>query len=39
VELYDHQADPQETRNVAAQHPELVSKLSRQLAAGWKKAL
>jgi len=39
VELYDHQADPQETRNVAGEHPELVSKLSRQLDAGWKKAL
>jgi len=39
VELYDHQVDPQETRNVASQHPELVSTLSRQLAAGWKKAL
>ena len=39
VELYDHQADPQETRNVAAQHPELVNKLSRQFDAGWKKSL
>jgi iduronate 2-sulfatase len=39
VELYDHQVDPQETRNVASQHPELVSTLSRQLTAGWKKAL
>ncbi len=39
VELYDHQADPQETRNVAGRHPELVSKLSQQLNAGWKKSL
>ena len=39
VELYDHQADPQETRNVAGRHPELVSKLSQQLDAGWKKSL
>jgi iduronate 2-sulfatase len=39
VELYDHQADPQETRNVAGRHPELVNKLSQQLDAGWKKSL
>ena len=39
VELYDHQVDPRETRNVASQHPELVSTLSRQLTAGWRKAL
>jgi len=39
VELYDHHTDPKETRNVAALHPDVVGKLRRQLAAGWKKAL
>jgi len=33
VELYDHQTDPSETTNVAANHPELLSKLSKQLSA------
>ena len=32
VELFDHQNDPHETVNVAAKHPELVKKLSKQLA-------
>lgn len=31
VELYDHQADPHESRNVAAQHPELVMNLTERL--------
>lgn len=31
VELYDHKTDPDETVNVAAQHPELVKKLSARL--------
>ena len=39
VELYDHQTDPAETRNVAGAHSELVSTLSKQLDAGWKEAL
>ena len=39
VELYDHQSDPNETTNVASVNPELVSKLTRQLDEGWKKAL
>ena len=39
VELYDHQVDPHETRNVASSHLDLVKKLSRQLTDGWQKAL
>ncbi len=31
VELYDHQADPHESRNVAAQHPEVVASLTEVL--------
>lgn len=34
TELYDHQADPRETRNIAAQHPEVVRKLLPRLRAG-----
>jgi len=34
TELYDHQADPCETRNIAAQHPEVVRKLLPRLRAG-----
>jgi len=32
VELYDHQSDPTETVNVAADNPDLVAKLSKRLA-------
>ena len=32
VELYDHQSDPSETKNVAQDHPEVVKKLSKRLA-------
>lgn len=39
VELFDHQADPQETRNIAADNAELVNRLTAQLNAGWKDAL
>jgi iduronate 2-sulfatase len=39
VELYDHKADPQETRNVAGSHPQIVSELKKQLSQGWKAAL
>ncbi len=39
TELYDHKTDPQETRNVAKDHPEIVRTLSKQLDAGWKAAL
>jgi arylsulfatase A-like enzyme len=37
-ELYDHKTDPQEDRNVAgeAANKEVVEKLAKQLAAGWK---
>lgn len=31
LELYDHQQDPGETENVAANHPKVVSKLREQL--------
>lgn len=34
-ELYDHRRDPGDLHNVAAQHPEVVQKLSRVIA-GWK---
>jgi len=27
IELYDHQMDPNETKNIAAEHPEIVAKL------------
>ncbi len=39
VELFDHETDPHETKNIASAHPELVSTLSKQLDAGWKAAL
>nr|WP_231734069.1 sulfatase [Calycomorphotria hydatis] len=39
VELYDHETDPQETINIANDHPQVVESLSKQLAAGWKSAL
>lgn len=39
VELFDHQTDPQETTNIAGDHPELVATLRKQLDAGWKEAL
>lgn len=38
VELYDVPADPAETRNVAAAHPDLVARLSK-LALDWKATL
>jgi hypothetical protein len=31
TELYDHQSDPQETVNVAADHADVVQRLERQL--------
>jgi len=37
--LYDHQADPAETVNVAAKQPEIVAKLLTQFNAGWKGSL
>lgn len=36
VELYDHQADPTETKNVADEQAELVGTLLAQFEAGWK---
>ncbi|HYT90718.1 MAG TPA: sulfatase [Gemmataceae bacterium] len=41
VELYDHQNDPQERRNLAtvAGNAETVAGLTRQLQAGWRGAL
>lgn len=40
-ELYDHESDPAENRNLAAvpAHQTLVTELSQQLQAGWKLAL
>jgi iduronate 2-sulfatase len=34
TELYDHQADPRETRNIAAQYPDVVRKLLPRLRGG-----
>ncbi|MDO7085171.1 sulfatase [Pseudocolwellia sp. AS88] len=34
VELYDHNVDPTETKNIAAEHPKLVEQLLVQLKAG-----
>ena len=33
VELYDHAGDPEEDRNIAASHPDIVRDLSHQLSA------
>jgi arylsulfatase A-like enzyme len=40
-ELYDEQTDPQEMQNLANQpeHAQLVAKLSKQLADGWRAAM
>jgi len=41
VELYDHQADPQENKNIAgdAANKELVDKLTEQWTIGWRGAM
>ena len=41
IELYDYEADPDETVNVASlpENTELVARLSKQLHAGWQSAL
>jgi iduronate 2-sulfatase len=39
VELFDHQTDPNETKNIADQNRKLVSELTKQLRTGWKAAL
>ncbi|MEX0288852.1 MAG: sulfatase [Flavobacteriaceae bacterium] len=38
-ELFDHQTDPAETRNIAKEHPELVTQLAKQLEEGWQGSL
>lgn len=38
AELYDLEADLGETKNLAAQHPELVKKFEKQLSDWWAKA-
>lgn len=38
VELFDHMRDPQESKNIASENPEIVRKLTAQLKAGWKEA-
>ena len=39
VELYDHDTDPRETRNIAGERGQLVEQLSARLRAGWRGAL
>lgn len=34
IELYDHQTDPNETKNIAAEHPEIVNNLMPLLEKG-----
>jgi len=36
LELYDHQTDPNETKNIADEQPELTQKLLAQFNSGWK---
>ena len=39
IELYDHQNDPDETRNIAKKSPEQVAALLKQFEAGWRSNL
>lgn len=39
VELFDHDTDPHETKSIASENPELVSRLKSQMKAGWRSAL
>ena len=39
IELFDHKTDPAETQNIAAEKPEIVAKLMKQMSAGWKAAM
>lgn len=39
VELYDHKADPTETKNIADANPEIVAALLVQLNQGWRGSL
>jgi len=34
IELYDHQTDPNETKNIAAEHPDIVENLMPVLEKG-----
>lgn len=36
VELYDHENDPTETKNIAGENPEIVKELIAQFDKGWK---
>jgi iduronate 2-sulfatase len=39
VELFDHDIDPNETKNVAEENAETVAKLRKQFDAGWQAAM
>ena len=39
VELFDHKTDPNETTNIAKDNAAIVTKLTKQLQAGWQAAL
>jgi arylsulfatase len=39
AELYDLKADPGETKNIAAQHPEVIDKLSKAYGKWWEETL
>lgn len=39
IELYDHITDPGETTNIAAKEPDLVARLVKRQARGWKAAM
>lgn len=39
IELFDHQTDPLETINIAAENPKIVTNLMAQLNAGWRNNL
>ena len=38
VELFDHESDPSETKNIAGAKPDIVSRLTKQFEAGWRAA-
>ena len=38
VELFDHRADPRETRNLASERADVVARLTARLNAGWQAA-
>ena len=39
VELFDHQSDPNETKNIATHQRQVVEKLMKQMNAGWQETL